>query len=84
MGSINFIIKPIQNFEGMERDWIKIFTSPERMSIEIVKNHLIHEGIQVVELNRKDSAYQYGAFELYIHSSHFASAIEVISMIDLT
>lgn len=68
----------------MEKDWITIFTSRDRMNMELVKQLLTENEINVVELNKTDSAYHFGRARLYVHSSDFASAIEVINRIEFS
>lgn len=65
----------------MEKDWITIFTSRDRMNIELVKQLLTEHELKVVEINKTDSAYHFGKAELFVHATDFASAIEVINSI---
>ncbi len=68
----------------MEKDWITIFTSRDRMNMELVKQLLTEHEINVVEINKTDSAYHFGRTQLFVHSSDFASAIEVINRIEFS
>lgn len=68
----------------MEKDWVKIYSSTDRMNLELVKHLLTDNSIQVVEINKADSAYHFGKAELYIHLLDFASAIEVINKIEFS
>lgn len=68
----------------MEKDWVTIFTSHDRMNIELVKQILTEHDLTVVEINKTDSAYHFGRMNLFIHASDFASAIEIINRIEFS
>lgn len=63
----------------MEKDWVKIYTSPDEHKIALVKAVLDDHLMEIVEINRKDSSYPgFGEVELYIHKNDFDKAIEII------
>jgi hypothetical protein len=49
----------------MENNWTKIFRTSNVHTAEIIKGMLIEEGIECLELNKKDSSYAFGEVELY-------------------
>jgi hypothetical protein len=63
----------------MEKNWIKIFTSPDYYRSEIVKQVLTEHHIDTVLLNKQASSYHdFGDVEVYIHQENFSNAIEII------
>lgn len=64
----------------MEKDWIKIFTSPDFYRAEIIKQVLIENAIDVVLLNKQLSGYNIGAVEVYIHQEDFSKAVEIMAL----
>lgn len=64
----------------MEKDWIKIFTSPDFYRAEIIKQVLIENAIDAVLLNKQLSGYNIGAVEVYIHQEDFSKAVEIMAL----
>lgn len=64
----------------MEKDWIKIFTSPDFYRAEIIKQVLIENSIDAVLLNKQLSGYNIGAVEVYIHQEDFSKAVEIMAL----
>ncbi|MDB4901210.1 MAG: hypothetical protein JWQ63_491 [Mucilaginibacter sp.] len=63
----------------MEKNWIKIFTSPYYYESEMVKQALAENHIATVLLNKQDSSHRaFGDIEVYIHQKDFSNAIEII------
>jgi len=63
----------------MEKNWIKIFTSPDFYKSEIVKQVLTEHQIETVVLNKQDSSHRtFGDIEVYIHQENFSNAIEIM------
>ncbi len=50
----------------MENDWVLIYESDKDFEIEIIKGMLEENSIDAVIVNKKDSAYLIGNFELYV------------------
>lgn len=64
----------------MEKDWVKIFTTPFEHKAALAKAALNDQGMEVVQISKKDSSYPGfgGEVELYIHKNDFDRAIEII------
>jgi len=63
----------------MEKNWIKIFTSPDFYQSEIIKQVLCEHQINAVLLNKQASSHRnFGNVEVYIHQENFSNAIELM------
>ncbi len=63
----------------MEKNWIKIFTSPDYYQSELIKQVLTDHQIHTVLINKQDSSHRnFGDIELYIHQENFSQAIEIM------
>ncbi len=63
----------------MEKNWIKIYTSPNYYKAEIMKQMLIEHHIDTVLINKQASSYRdFGDVEVYIHQENFSNAIEIM------
>jgi hypothetical protein len=63
----------------MEKNWVKIFTSPDFYRSEIVKQVLIEHQIDTVLINKQASSHRaFGDIEVYIHQENFSHAIEIM------
>lgn len=63
----------------MEKNWIRIFTSPNYYRSEMIRQALAGHDIHSVVLSRQDSSYQnFGEVEVYVHQRDFSDALEVI------
>lgn len=68
----------------MEADWVKIYTSANFFQSELVKQLLTQHDIEVVLMNKQDSAHKvFGQIDVYIHKSSFSQAIEIMVMNDI-
>jgi len=57
----------------------KVYTTPEKYLALLVKGSLENEGIEVVLLDQKDSAYTVlGEYELYVDLQDYEEAIEIV------
>lgn len=57
----------------------KVYTTSEEYLALLVKGSLENEGIEVVLLDQKDSAYTVlGEYELYVNLQDYEEAIEII------
>ncbi|MCX6235763.1 MAG: DUF2007 domain-containing protein [Bacteroidetes bacterium] len=63
----------------MDPGWIKIFSSNHLWQVEIKKSILNDEGISSVIVNKKDSAYLFGEYELYVSVEDAFMAKQYIS-----
>ena len=67
----------------MEKNWIKIFTSPDFYQSEIIKQVLCEHQIDAVLLNKQASSHRnFGNVEVYIHQENFSNAIELMILND--
>ncbi len=62
----------------MEKDWVNIYNSAQVNNIEIVKGVLAENGIQAIDINKKDSSYLFGEIELYVNRKDALRAIHII------
>ena len=63
----------------MEKNWVKIFTSPDYYKSEMIKQALAGNHIDTVLINKQDSSHRtFGDIEVYIHQEDFSNAIEII------
>ncbi|MDB5010622.1 MAG: hypothetical protein JWR67_651 [Mucilaginibacter sp.] len=63
----------------MEKNWVKIFTSPDYYRSEIIKQVLIEHQIDTVLINKQASSHRaFGDIEVYIHQENFSHAIEIM------
>ncbi|MBW8686026.1 putative signal transducing protein [Chitinophaga rhizophila] len=66
----------------MEKDWVKIYYTNQAFRAEIVKGMLEEHGINVVLVNKQDSAYLIalpGMAELFVHNSQEAEARQLLA-----
>ena len=62
----------------MNRDWVRIFTSPDFYKSELVKQVLIEHEIEAVILDKKGYPYAVGEVEVHIPRPDFQKALEII------
>lgn len=68
----------------MEANWVKIYTSANFFQSEMVKQLLTQHEIEVVLMNKRDSAHNtFGQVDIYIHQSAFSQAIEIMVLNDI-
>lgn len=58
--------------------WQSVFESTIFYQAEIVKTVLIDKGIQAVLLDKKDSAYPIGHFEVHVPQDQLLKAIKIV------
>ncbi|MFT4834283.1 MAG: hypothetical protein ACI83W_002396 [Marinoscillum sp.] len=61
------------------RDWQKVYQDSNEQRAEIVKAILEDMEMKPVLLNKKDSAYQFGAFEVLVRPDFVLRALKVIN-----
>jgi len=64
----------------MEKNWVKIYTSPDFFKAEIIKQMLNENHVDAVLINKQDSSYRtFGIIEIWVHQDNFSIAIELIN-----
>jgi len=59
----------------MESNWIKVYTTEDPVTAEIIKQGLIENDIAAVIMNKKDSSYQtFGIIEVLVNQKDFDTA----------
>ncbi|MCD0487288.1 DUF2007 domain-containing protein [Pedobacter sp. MC2016-14] len=59
----------------MENNWVKVFTTEDPLTAEIIKQGLIAEEIPAVVLNKQDSSYKvFGLLDIMVHADHVEKA----------
>lgn len=48
------------------KDWVSIYSSHKQQNAEIVKGILTHNDIYSVVLNKQDSFYKFGDYEVFV------------------
>ncbi|WP_442589637.1 putative signal transducing protein [Pedobacter sp. AW31-3R] len=67
----------------MENNWIKVYTTQNPVTAEIIKQSLIEDDIAAVIMNKKDSSYQtFGLIEVLVNKKDFDRAEAVIKATD--
>jgi hypothetical protein len=62
----------------MEKNWAKIFESPDELKLEIARQMLDDQNIESVIINKKDSSYLFGELELYVNRDRVIEAKSVL------
>jgi hypothetical protein len=62
----------------VEKDWVKIFETPDELNVEIARQVLEDNGIEAVVFNKKDRAYLFGEMELYVNRDSVIKAKVII------
>ena len=63
----------------MEQDWTKVYSTRNPVEAEMAKSLLNENGIEAVELNKRDSCYgNFGNIEVYCHASQVVTALQVL------
>lgn len=53
----------------MEQDWVKVYSSSKFHHVQFIKALLEDNNITSVEINKKDSSYNFGEIELYVKNT---------------
>jgi hypothetical protein len=61
------------------RDWQKVYRDQQQYRAEIVRSILDENELSPVMLNKKDSAYQFGHFEVLVAPEHVIKALKIIN-----
>jgi len=68
----------------MDKDWLKIFSSDQIHTVELIRSYLLEHDIEAIVLNQRDSAYgAFGDVELYVHRSENVKAQHLVKSMDL-
>ena len=67
----------------MENDWVVIFTTSKQYEAEIINGLLTENEIESVVVNKQDSAYLFGEYELFVNREDILKAKTLIQNIDL-
>jgi len=62
----------------MESDWVKIFEYADEVKCEMARQILEDEEIECVVMNKKDRAYGFGEFELYVMRNNVILAKRIL------
>jgi len=63
----------------MEKEWKEVFMTVHEYKIEIAKDILENEGISVVVMNQKDTAYKaFGEMYIYVQEENAERAVELL------
>lgn len=62
----------------MEKDWEMVYANPNEVRAEIVKAVLEDSQIPTVVINKKDSSYHFGSYEVYVNQEFANEAIKII------
>ncbi len=62
----------------MQDNWSKVFESGQQFQVELIKGMLKEHDIEAVSLNKQDSIYHIGSFELYVPVEDAFKAKQII------
>ena len=62
----------------MEKEWVRIFESPDEMKVEIARQLLEENQIASAIINKRDRVYLIGDVELYVNRDMVIKAKAVI------
>jgi hypothetical protein len=63
----------------MSNNWQKIYKSGVIHRAELVKAVLEDNGIEAVIINKKDSMYNFGEYEVFVNRDHVIKALKIVS-----
>jgi hypothetical protein len=67
----------------MENNWVKVYTTQDPVTAEIVKQGLLENDIAAVIMNKKDSSYQvFGMVDVMVSATDFEAADAYIKSIE--
>lgn len=62
----------------MSENWIKVYTTSDAFTAEVLKQGLTEAGIPAVTINKQLSAYHLGEIHVLVNKDDFNKAIEYI------
>lgn len=63
----------------MDSNWALIFTTADQFKVELFKGLLEENNIGSVVMNKQDSSYHFGEFELYVTADDVVKAKRILS-----
>jgi type III secretory pathway lipoprotein EscJ len=60
-------------------NWVKVYTAFTLIEAEIILSMLQENGIEAVEMNKKDSSLSFGAVEIYCVPDQVVTALHLIN-----
>lgn len=67
----------------MGSDWVNIYESNKSYEVEIIKGMLLENEIEALIVNKQDSIYLFGEFELYVLRDNVIKAKSLIHNFNL-
>ncbi len=67
----------------MNDSWVQVYSSPDFIKAEIVRQVLVDHEVEAVIMNKQDSAYKFGNVLVYVHPSNLSTSIQLIVKNDL-
>jgi hypothetical protein len=64
----------------MDKNWVKIISTKDAYKAEIYKGLLEENEIDVVLMNKQDSAYLFGEIDIYVIAEHVIKAKHIITL----
>ncbi len=65
----------------MEKNWVCIFSSSFQQSSELTKELLSFNNIQSIIINKQDSFYKFGEYEVYVNRDNVVRAKFFLSQV---
>jgi RNA binding exosome subunit len=63
----------------MNEDWVIVYSTHDFFKAEIIKNMLISNNIEAVNINQKDSSYHFGLINIFTLKLKSEKAMELIN-----
>jgi hypothetical protein len=63
----------------VDKNWVRIYSTSANYKAELLKGLLMENDINAIILNKQDSAYLFGEFELYVLTDELVKAQHIIS-----
>ena len=63
----------------MEKDWVCVFCTSHKQKAELIKGLLTHNEINSVVVNKQDSSYMFGEYEVYVYGDDVVKAKFVLN-----
>lgn len=67
----------------MEENWVLVFSTTDEIACERAKITLKEEKIKSVIVNKKDSNFLIGEYQLYVNMDNLGSAREILKAFDI-
>jgi hypothetical protein len=63
----------------MNSDWVKIYSAANHYKVDLIKGLLAENGIKTEILDQKDSAFLTGEVELFVETTNYEKANQIIA-----